>query len=185
MTNVQTQAAHRIEIEDWRAAHLEHDINPDMAFRSLLPWMQEFSQGSDQWRTAWPRQGARLETSLAGLQRWSSVTFDEGNSRALPAWLLTRLDRQWKETELFGEYRLGRVCRSCNESIWRWWINRRAPARTHGLMVFPDVFRALSRRHRRGLARDVRRSVSPEVRALVVQLRAFRALGGDILEMAA
>ena len=184
--NIETLAARRIEVEDWRNAHLEHDINPDMAFRSLLPWMQEFPQaGSDQWCTAWPRQGARLETSLAGFQHWSSVTFDEGSSRALPAWLRTRLDRQWKETELFGEYRSGRVCRSCNESIWRWWINRHAPARTYGLMVFPDVFRALSRRHRRVLARDVRRSVSPDVRALVVQMRVLTALGGDVLAMAA
>jgi hypothetical protein len=78
-----TEALRRIEIEDDYAAHLEHDINPDMAFR------------------------------------------------------------------------------------------------------YPDVFRALSRRHRRVLARDLRRSVTPEVRALVVQLRAFKALGGDMLPMAA
>jgi hypothetical protein len=181
-----TEALRRIEIEDAYAAHLEIDIDPYMAFRSLLSWMQEFPQGSDQWRTVWPKQGARLEIlkNPGGLQQWSSVTFDESDSRAVPAWLLTRLDRQWEEIELFGEYRLGRNCRVCKESILKW---RRA-SNQHcydSIRLLDDVFRSLRRRHRRALARDLRRSVSLELRALIVQLRMFRALGGDVPAMAA
>jgi hypothetical protein len=150
-----------LALEDARTAHHIHDIDTDGAFLATAGIFD--AVGEELWFPG--RRRGPLGEELR--------TTDPKAARYLPEWLWTRIELRGKSIEMYGRPPQSSDCPTCLA------VETRISARRLRSTDIQLVRRALRRRHRRQLARQLRISVPPEVRALIEPLRAVRALGGS------
>jgi hypothetical protein len=150
----------RLALEAARAAHQAHDIDPVTAFWASAGAFD--AAGADLWFPS--RRRGPLGEELR--------TTDPEAARHLPQWLRTRLDSHCRSIELCGRAPQSQDCPTCLT------VESRLIARRLRFADIQCIRRALRRRHRRQLGRQLRRPAPPDVRALVEPLRTLRALGG-------
>ena len=150
-----------LALEDARTAHHIHDIDTDGAFLATAGIFD--AVGGELWFPG--RRRGPLGEELR--------TTDLNAARYLPQWLWTRIELRDKSIEMNGRPPQFPDCPTCLA------VESRISVRRLRSTDIQLARRALRRRHRQQLARQLRISVPPEVGALIEPLRAVRALGGS------